>query len=378
MTEYPNRAQNRALLPAGLRDILPPFAAHEAVVVTRLMAVYDSFGYERVKPPLIEFEDSLLDGAGEAVAKHTFRVMDPVTQRMMGVRSDITLQVARIATTRLVHAPRPLRLSYAGQVLRVKGSQLRPERQFAQAGIELIGATSAAADAEVVLLSARALNELGVKDVSIDLTLPTLVPLILEGLGRAPGLRDALEHKDAATVAASGGSAARILGGLIEAVGSADRALQKLAALELPEAAAALRDRLAEVVRLIRAEAPDLTLTVDPVETRGFEYHAGVAFTIFAKGCSGELGRGGRYLAHGEPATGATLFMDTVLDVLPGPVTTKKVFLPLGTTADVGEQLRAAGLITVAGLDQSTDAKAEARRLGCGHLVMAGVVVPAE
>lgn len=371
-------SQNRALLPAGLRDILPPFAAHEAEVVTRLMAVYQSFGYERVKPPLIEFEDSLLEESTDSLAKQTFRVMDPVSQRMMGLRSDMTPQVARIATTRLVHVPRPLRLSYAGQVLRVKGTQLRQERQFAQAGIELIGSTSAAADAEVVLLTARALAELGVEGVTIDMTLPTLVPLILEGQGRAPGLKDAVEHKDVATVAAAGGSAARFLGGLIEAVGPADRALERLAALDLPPAAAAERDRLAEVVRLIRAQAPDLTLTVDPVETRGFEYQAGVAFTVFAKGCSGELGRGGRYLAHGEPATGATLFMDTVLEVIPGPVSSKKVFLPLGTPAEIGAQLRAAGLITVAGLDQPQDDKAEARRLGCGHLVSGGVVVPAE
>jgi len=374
MTDHPNRA----LLPAGLRDILPPFAAHEAEVVSRLMAVFDGFGYERVKPPLIEFEDSLLSGDGHAMAKHTFRVMDPGTQRMMGVRADMTLQVARIATTRLVHAPRPLRLSYAGQVLRVKGTQLRPERQFGQAGIELIGAASAQADAEVILLSVRALRELGLPDVTVDLTLPTLVPLVLQGLDGAATLRDALDHKDAATVAAAGGSAARILGALIESVGPADRALARLAALDLPAAAAAERDRLAEVVGLIRAEAPWLSLTVDPVETRGFEYHAGVAFTIFARHGLDELGRGGRYLAHGEPATGATLFMDSVLDVVPGPVAPRKVYLPKGTDSLVGEQLRAAGLITIAGLDEPADNKVEARRLGCGHLVVAGVVVPAE
>ncbi|MBI2235657.1 MAG: ATP phosphoribosyltransferase regulatory subunit, partial [Magnetospirillum sp.] len=163
---------NRALLPAGLRDILPPDAAHEAAVVDRLLRHFDGQGYERVKPPLIEFEDSLLEGAGSATAGQTFRVMDPLSQKMMGVRADITPQVARIATTRLGTLPRPLRLSYAGQVLRVKGSQLRPERQFAQAGIELIGSDSAAADAEVVALAGEALTELGVQGVSVDLSLP--------------------------------------------------------------------------------------------------------------------------------------------------------------------------------------------------------------
>jgi ATP phosphoribosyltransferase regulatory subunit len=373
MTEF----ATRALLPAGLRDILPRQAAHEADVVTRLMTSFAAQGYERVKPPLIEFEESLLEGSGAAMAKHTFRVMDPVTQRMMGLRADMTLQVARIATTRLAKTPRPLRLSYAGQVLRVKGSQLRPERQFGQAGIELIGATGAAADAEVVILAAKALLDLGVGEVCVDLSLPPLVPEICAGHGDGEGLRDALDHKDVAAVAAVGGVVAQTLCDLIDAAGPAGPALTKLAAIKLPAAAAALRDRLAEVVGLIAHAVPELTLTIDPVEGRGFEYHTGVAFTIFARHSAAELGRGGRYLAHGESATGATLFMDTVLDVLPGPIDARRVFLPFGTPFSVGQSLRDEGWVTVAGLEQVADDKTEAGRLACGHLLMAGQVIAA-
>ena len=129
---------NRALLPAGLRDQLPPDAETEASAVEALMEVFAGHGYQRVKPPLLEFEDSLLAGSGAAV-RRTFRLMDPVSRRLMGLRADTTPQVARIATTRLAHAPRPLRLSYAGQCLRVRGTQLAPDRQIAQAGIEMIG-----------------------------------------------------------------------------------------------------------------------------------------------------------------------------------------------------------------------------------------------
>ena len=95
----------------------------------------------------------------------------------------MTVQVARIAATRLRKAPRPLRLCYAGQVLRVKGSHLRPERQFGQAGAELIGAPSASADAEIALLAASALGVLGVADLTLDLTIPTLVPSLTQALG---------------------------------------------------------------------------------------------------------------------------------------------------------------------------------------------------
>ena len=163
----------KTLLPSGVGDELPPRAAHEARVIERLLACFDAYGYDRVKPPLIEFEDSLFDGPGRALAEQTFRLMDPVSQRMMGVRPDMTVQIARIAATRLAQAPRPLRLSYAGQVLRVRGTQLRPERQFAQAGFELIGGLGSAGDAEVIALAAEVLADIGVADLSIDLTMPT-------------------------------------------------------------------------------------------------------------------------------------------------------------------------------------------------------------
>ena len=125
-----NEPIHPGLLPAGLVDQLPDDAAFEAGVVEQLMARLARWGYDRVKPPLFEFEDSLLAGAGAALASDTYRLMDPISQRMIGLRADVTPQVARIAATRLARSPRPLRLSYAGQVLRVRGSQLRPERQL--------------------------------------------------------------------------------------------------------------------------------------------------------------------------------------------------------------------------------------------------------
>src|SRR5215469_9768334 len=200
---------NRALLPAGLRDLLPPDAETEASAVEAIMDVFAGYGYQRVKPPLLEFEDSLLAGSGAAVAEQTFRLMDPVSQRMMGLRADTTPQVARIATTRLVNAPRPLRLSYAGQCLRVRGSQLAPDRQITQAGIELIGCDNPAADAEMVLVGAEALASVGLTRTSFDLTLPTLVPSLLDDAGmqgaHRAALARALDRKDAASVARHGG-----------------------------------------------------------------------------------------------------------------------------------------------------------------------------
>ena len=376
---------DKALLPAGMCDVLPPDAAFEADVVERLMVSFAGHGYERVKPPLIEFEQSLLAGSGAAMANQTFRLMDPVSQRMMGLRPDMTLQVARIAATRLNKWPRPLRLGYAGQVLRVRGSQLRPERQFGQVGAELIGASTPNADAEVILIAVEALTALGVGEMSVDLGLPTLVPAVVAALGldteSAARLRTALDRKDAAEVAAMGdrlgADAGKTLLAMLAAAGPAEDTLEVLNRLALPEPAARERATLAAVVERVRAGAPDLNLTVDPVESRGFEYHTGVTFTLFAPNLRGELGGGGRYLADGgdgagEPATGLTLFMDTVLRALPRPAPPRRVLLPAGTPAAEGRKLRKDGWVTVEAMEAAADAAAEAERMGCGHLLEDG------
>jgi ATP phosphoribosyltransferase regulatory subunit len=370
----------RFLLPAGLSDGLPPEAGFEAATVERLIGCFAAWGYDRVKPPLIEFEDSLLSGPGEAMAADTFRLMDPVSQRMMGLRADITPQVGRIAASRLRNLARPVRLSYAGQVLRVKGEQMRPERQIAQAGVELIGTTEAAADAEVVLLGAEALEQVGIKDLVIDLNMPTLAPTILRGFGitETKPLIAALDRKDIAAVRGAPKQAAPVLEGLLRAVGPADNAVTALDALALSGDAAVQRDRLREVLDAVRAARPDLTLTVDPTDHRGFEYHTGMTFSLLGKKVRGEFGRGGRYVNQaGEAATGFTLYLDTLLRALPLPTALPRLFVPADAAPGAARKMRADGWITVHGLDAG-DARKEAKRLGCSHVLANGRPVAVE
>jgi ATP phosphoribosyltransferase regulatory subunit len=372
-------ALHHALLPQGLRDVLPPLAEAEAAIVARLLGVLAGHGYERVDPPLVEFEENLLSGAGAAMATETFRLMDPISQRMIGVRADMTPQLARIASTRLADAPRPLRLCYAGQVLRVRGGQLSPERQLGQVGAELIGSDDIAADVEVLAIAAEALEAVGLSGVSVDLTLPKLVPSVCAAFGLAgpafERLRAALDHKDSAAVAIGGKRAAPILGKLLAAAGTAEKALAILATLDLPEDAAAERKRLGAVIAALHARVPALAVTVDPVENRGFEYHTGISFTFFARGVRGEIARGGRYRTDnggGEPATGFTLYSDTILQAAPEQAAAKRIYIPLGADPALARKLRDDGWVTVAGLTGSPDIAAEAKRLACGHCLEGG------
>lgn len=385
-TQPPADAISRALLPAGLRDVLPPDCAFEHKVAEDLIACFATYGFERVKPPLVEFEQNLLGGVGGGMANRTFRMMDPLSQRMMAVRSDMTLQIARIASTRLAGVPRPLRLSYAGDVLRVVGSQLSPERQFTQVGVELIGSDAPAADAEAILLAAEAVGRVGITGLSIDLMLPTLVRDLMDAHGveaeRRQLLRQAIDRKDAEAVGAGGDAIAHVLGRLLTASGPLQHGLSALDDLSLPASIRDLVKRLKEVIASLGREAPGLTLTLDAVENRGFQYHTGVSFSLFVRGVRGELGRGGRYIAGerpGEPATGFTLYMDTVIRALPEAKAGPKLYLPYGLSPSLAMSLRQAGWVAVAGLEPVADAAAEARRLGCSHLATPeGTVVPSE
>ena len=389
-----NDNNHRGLLPAGLADLLPPDAAREARAIDIAIERFAAFGYERVKPPLVEFEESLLGGPGAALAPQTFRLMDPVSQRMMGVRPDMTVQVARIAVTRLKHEPRPLRLSYGGNVIRVRGTALKPERQFAQVGSELIGVDSADADAEAVLLAVDALRAIGVAELSVDLNLPTLVAAVAAGLKLSAEtlrrVRRALDRKDEGGIAKALGEgkgdgnkkAADLLVGLVRAAGPAEPGIARLTALKLPTVAAAEAARLAEVVTLVRAADEDLPMTLDPVEYRGLEYQTGVSFSVFGLKGREELARGGRYSAGypedgvSEPATGFTLYMDAVLSASDTAPERPRLFLPPGTPWSEAAPWQTKGYAVVRGVTASADTRTEAKRLRCSHALIDKEAVP--
>lgn len=377
--------ENKALLPGGLHDLLPPRAAQESSTIAGIMDVFGSFGYLQVKPPMVEFESTLAgngENGGGSLAGQMFRLMDPVSQRMMAVRADITLQVARIAGTRLVEEPRPLRLSYAGQILRVRGNQMRPERQFAQVGVELIGPDDVNADIEVIILAAEALRAAGISEPTIDINSPALVTNVIASIDldvpATTDLRASLDRKDSdATedILRQHGvlftDNAKALCAMIETVGPAEDVADILESIVLPAGAKDEVARLVEVVGRLRSALPNLSLTLDPVEYRGFEYQTGVSFTVFAEGVRGELARGGRYVTEaGESATGVSLYMDSILRALPEAEPDIRLYLPSGTTFSQGKALREDGWATVSGLQYVTDIESEARRLECSHYLV--------
>ncbi len=168
------------LLPVGLEDALPARARTITSAMRAVLDAMDAHGYDRVRPPLVEFEKSLGHRMDGLQTRAMFRFVDPASLRTLALRSDITPQIGRIAATALAARTRPLRLCYAGEVARISADQLDPVRQRLQVGAELIGSDSIAAASEIVLTAITALEKVGIGSISVDFTLPDLVDTLAE------------------------------------------------------------------------------------------------------------------------------------------------------------------------------------------------------
>jgi ATP phosphoribosyltransferase regulatory subunit len=349
-----------SLLPTGFKDRLPPEADASARLVRAILDTAASFGYERVQAPLAEFEASLTGSLGTS-ARDLLRFVDPVSGETMAVRSDITGQIGRIASTRMGHHPRPIRLSYGGPVVKLRATQLRPEREMMQVGAELIGSDSVAAASEVVQVALEGLKAAGVKDLTLDLTMPDLLD-VMKPRGDRDELKAALDAKDAGAVPAA-------LAPLIAAAGPLPDALDRMRAFDSD---GKLAERLDAIQQIADSVPADVRVTLDPTERHGFEYQSWFGFSLFSGQATGEIGRGGSYRIGKEAAVGFSAYIDPLIDAGLAQGERRRLFLPIGTNANKAAALRAEGWVTVAQLTEDDSAAAQI----CTHVLKNGRAEP--
>ncbi len=354
------------LLPVGLADRLPAMANRITRAMRASLDALQAHGYDRVRPPLLEFEQSLAARMEGVKTRNAFRFVDPDSLRTLALRSDITPQIGRIAATSMADAPRPLRLAYCGDTALIRADQLDPARERLQLGAELIGADTAEAAGEIVALAVEALRAAGLTGISVDFTLPDLVdtlaakamPLTAE---QADQVRRELDTKDAGGLKQAGGEAYLPL---LYATGDFAEARDKLCAID---AGGALSSRIKGLEAIASRVGDAARITLDPTERHGFEYQSWFGFTIYAEGVRGAAGRGGTYRIGGsdEAATGFTLYVDAVAEAAPEAEAASTLYLPTGYDEDTAARLRAIGWRTIAQLGEGEDAKA----LGCTHVL---------
>lgn len=312
-------------LPRGVADYLPARTATIAAIEEQLLRVAGQWGFQRIIPPALEFEEVLASGMGEGLRSRTFRFDDWQSGRMLAIPPDITPQIARIVATRLRGMPLPYRICYSGRVLRHTELQSGRSREIFQAGVELIGLESPEADAEMVAMAVEVMQGLGITEFTVDLGQVGFCRGVFEACGLTgeplQQLKAAVARKDASTVATLlaihpvSEQSRRELLALPRLFGGLEVLEDALRVVKNARSCQALHN-LREVVAILELHGVARYLTIDLGETRGLDYHTGLTFEGFAPGIGEALFSGGRYddltARYGQPAP-ATGFTCNVL-----------------------------------------------------------------
>ncbi|MBW8365467.1 MAG: ATP phosphoribosyltransferase regulatory subunit, partial [Rhizobium sp.] len=285
------------LLPENVEDVLPPQAWRMEDMRRALLDLFRSRGYQLVVPPLMEYVDSLLTGVGADLDLKTFKLVDQLTGRLMGVRADITPQVARI-DAHLLAANAVNRLCYAGSVLHTQSDGFHRSREPIQIGAELYGEAGAEADLEILTLMLQGLSACGVKTLQLDIGHVG----VYRALAQEAGLSGAVEHQLFGALQAKDSSAVTVLtAGLSAALREAFAALPQLYGDRsvLAEARARLPQLASVQAALDTLERIDQGLgkvdaAYDLAELRGYGYHSGVVFAGYTGGRRPAIAQGGR------------------------------------------------------------------------------------
>lgn len=378
--------EDRWLLPEGIEEILPPATDRLEWLRRKLLDLYQSWGYELVIPPLIEFLDSLLTGAGDDLELQTFKLTDQLSGRMMGVRADMTPQVARI-DVHLLKRTGPVRLCYMGTVLRTRADGFGGSRSPYQAGVELYGHRGHESDLEVLTLMLETLRVASVGEVHLDLGHVTIFRELVcqadldrerEGI-----LFDALQRKALPEIHAylaewALPTSCEDLFLILAKLNGGPEVLDE-ADIQLAASGVKVREALETLRRLVEALRqwwPDLPIHIDLAELRGYHYHTGVLFSAYVPGQGQAVAQGGRYDEIGQvfgrarPATGFSTDLATLLLLGSTPEVIKSgIYAPSTGDTALEEQvaiLRRQGARVIRALP---GAEVEPRALRCDRML---------
>ena len=359
------------LLPEYIADVLPAEARKIENLRRRILDNFRLYGYEMIMPPMLEYLESLLTATGQDTDLYTFRLIDQLSGRTMGIRADMTTQVARI-DAHLLNRASVTRLCYAGSVLHARPSGLYATREPLQIGAEIYGHAGLEADAEIQELACVSLALAGITGVSLDLSHAGVLRALI---GVEPALQkheallfNLLETKDISGLDAltkncdvSTRKALLALPGLYGDAGVIAQARKDLP--QLPGIARALDDLAA-----LADMAGDRKVSVDLADLRGYQYHSGVMFSAFVPGLPNALARGGRYDEVGEafgrarPATGFSIDLRELAQLLPGAEPKAAIRAPWVMSTALREKiqtLRAQGEIVIQSVAGQRDEQQE-------------------
>jgi ATP phosphoribosyltransferase regulatory subunit len=366
------------LLPENIQDILPPEARGVEILRARLLELFRVHGYQFVMPPMLEYVESLLTGTGEDLDLRTFKLVDQISGRMMGIRADITPQVARI-DAHLLNKAGVARLCYCGSVLHTRARGHDSTREPVQIGAEIYGHAGIESDLEIQNLLVKALAACGRSDARIDIGHVG----VFRSLCRHGNVEGELERQlHAALVAKDIPEVTALSAPLESRIGSALRMLPRLyggrevlvdARRHLPDVPA-IQAALLDLGQLVQGSG--YPVTIDLADLRGYRYHSGVVFSAYVPGRASAVALGGRYdevgkaFGRARPATGFSMdlmdFASTSGEARDG----KGILCPLaddGELRNLVDRLRASGEVVIADLPGHGSTNDE---LGCDRRIV--------
>ncbi len=355
----------RWLLPENISDVLPREARRVEHLRRALLDLYRAYGYELVIPPLIEHAESLLTGTGSDLDLRTFKLTDQSSGRLLGLRADITPQVARI-DAHILNRQGVVRLCYAGSVLHARPVHPLAGRESLQVGAELYGISGFAADVEVLELAVASLHLAGLQNVRLDLGHTGVVRGILQLAPLPPALVDdllaSLNAKDVPALQQQASELSSDMRAALLALTRLNGGREVLddARAKLP-ASAAITAALAELEAIVeRCGADDVS--IDLSDLHGYRYKTGVTFAVHTAGSPNEVLRGGRYddigkaFGRARPAVGFSIYLRELAE-LAADDPPHAIVAPAGSDPRLRTliaQLRAAGEIVVQRLESET------------------------
>jgi len=348
------------LLPENIADVLPSEARKIEELRRLMLDNFRLYGYELVMPPLLEYLESLLTGAGTDIDLRTFKLVDPISGRLLGLRPDMTTQVARI-DAHLLNRASVTRLCYAGNVLHTHPSGLHATREPLQIGAEIYGHAGLEADAEIQELALSTLALAGFTQVRLDLTHVGVLRAIIEEDAAAAedeaALYLALRAKDVSDLKALTANYAPqtrdALLALTNLYGDID--VLKKAREVLPDLPG-IAKALAELAALAASAIGRAEVAIDLADLRGYQYESGAMFALYVPGLPNAVARGGRYDHVGEafgrarPATGFSLDLRELARLLPTAERKHSIRAPWGNAPELKEkiaELRKSGEVVI-------------------------------
>ena len=323
---------NNNLIPEGFKDDVTSQTATEHQFKNIIVNYFQSNGYDLVKTPLVEFYN-------QSEGQNVFQILSKKGEKL-NIRDDITLQVARLSQTRLYKKNKPLRLCYYGEVVRKKGSMLRPERQFLQIGAECIGVDSFLADVEMMDLAYSSLNLVGIKDITVEISSRIFYDYFVDNI-KKPSLKKEVKRlikiKNLNEICKLlDFKKQKYIKDIFSCTGIYSEKKKNLDKLSIDKKTSDEIKNIKNIIKYFLNSHKKVNVFLDLCEIDDKNYHSGVRYIFFAKNVRGEIARGGRYLIDKSNkdniGTGFTCYMDTILRASSISITEKKILVPFDTS----------------------------------------------